>query len=149
MAREFEHISRTLRRSNADARLSISWSGGGDIITDDDFSKGWTMDTLKDVAIAFTDKVAACSQRTSAILTKYANLRRFYEESLHGSPLNDEIAGAYSSALLDAYMDYKTIGKTRNTCPGRSTVASPFSRSSPLMLKSKAISLQPKASFDE
>lgn len=89
----------------------MSWSGGGDIITDDVEKRGWTIDTLKAVAISFADKVALCPQRTSAILTKYSSLRSFYEKNLHGSPLDYENAGVYSSALLDAYMDYKSVWK--------------------------------------
>ena len=40
----------------------------------------------------------------SAILTKYTSLRSFYEQTVKGSPLDYEIAGIYTSALLDAYM---------------------------------------------
>lgn len=69
------------------------------------------MGSLKEVAMSFADKVAACPQRTSAILTKYTSLRSFYEQSLKGSPLDYENAGVYSSALLDAYMEYKSIWK--------------------------------------
>lgn len=69
------------------------------------------METLKAVAISFADKVAVCPQKTSAILTRYSSLRSFYEKSLHGSPLDYENAGVYSSSLLDAYMDYKAAWK--------------------------------------
>jgi hypothetical protein len=67
------------------------------------------MESLKEVAMSFADKVALCPQRTNAILTKYTSLRSFYEQSLKGSPLDYENAGVYSSALLDAYMEYKSI----------------------------------------
>jgi hypothetical protein len=65
--------------------------------------------------MSFADKVALCPQRTSAILTKYSSLRSFYEKSIHGSPLDYENAGVYSSALLDAYMDYKATWKELQT----------------------------------
>ena len=45
----------------------------------------------------------------SAILTKYTSLRSFYEQEVVGGPLDYENAGVYTSALLDAYLDYKSI----------------------------------------
>ncbi|KAF7352090.1 hypothetical protein MVEN_01171800 [Mycena venus] len=83
--------------SNIDGEttISVSWKGGGDIkdatVTD------WTLDTLKHVAIEFPEHVMACPMRTYAILTKYTSLKNY------------ENAGVYSSALLDAYMDYKVM----------------------------------------
>ncbi|KAJ3545184.1 hypothetical protein NM208_g2634 [Fusarium decemcellulare] len=102
----------TSDKSNNDKiTVSVSWSGGGDIVTQDVVEKGWTIDTLKAVAISFADKVAVCPQKTSAILTKYSGLRSYYEKNVLGSPLDYENAGVYSSALLDAYMDYKSAWK--------------------------------------
>ncbi|KAF4334945.1 hypothetical protein FBEOM_11202 [Fusarium beomiforme] len=97
--------------TNDKITVSVSWSGGGDIITDDVETSGWNMDTLKSVAMSFADKVALCPQKTNAIITKYSSLRSFYEKSLYGSPLDYENAGVYASALLDAYMDYKSAWK--------------------------------------
>ena len=48
-------------------------------------------------------------QDSSAVLTKYTSLRSFYEQTIEGSPLDYENAGVYTSALLDAYLEYKTI----------------------------------------
>ncbi|KAF7343734.1 hypothetical protein MSAN_01954000 [Mycena sanguinolenta] len=96
-------------KSNIDGEttISVSWRGGGDIkdatVTD------WTLDTLKRVAMEFPEHVMACPMRTYAILTKYTSLKSFYEQSIKGSPLDYENAGVYSSALLDAYMDYKVM----------------------------------------
>ncbi|KAF7339039.1 Major facilitator superfamily MFS-1 [Mycena venus] len=69
----------------------------------------WTLETLKRVAMEFPEHVMACPMRTHAILTKYTSLKSFYEQSIKGSPLDYENAGVYSSALLDAYMDYKVM----------------------------------------
>lgn len=52
-----------------------------------------------------------CPQRTNAILTKYSNLRSFYDKPHDFSPLDYENAGVYTFALLDAYMDYKVLWK--------------------------------------
>jgi hypothetical protein len=90
---------------------SVSWSGGGDIITGEVLKQGWTMDSLKSVAMAFADKVAVCPQRPSAVLAKYSSLRSFYEKNVHGSPLDYENVGVYTAALLDSYMDYKMAWK--------------------------------------
>ncbi|KAF5847640.1 hypothetical protein GGP41_000326 [Bipolaris sorokiniana] len=50
-------------------------------------------------------------QHTYAILTKYASLKIFHEVMDSFSPLDYENAGIYTGALLDAYMDYKSIWK--------------------------------------
>ncbi|KAF7341631.1 hypothetical protein MSAN_02060600 [Mycena sanguinolenta] len=93
--------------TDGETTISVSWRGGGDIkdatVTD------WTLDTLKRVAMEFPEHVMACPMRTYAILTKYTSLKSFYEQSIKGSPLDYENAGVYSSALLDAYMDYKVL----------------------------------------
>ncbi|KAJ7258577.1 hypothetical protein C8J57DRAFT_1073542 [Mycena rebaudengoi] len=91
--------------SNIDGEttIAVSWRGGGDIkdatVTD------WTLETLKRVAMEFPEHVMACLMRTHAILTKYTSLKNY------------ENAGVYSSALLDAYMDYKVMW--RNIQQGR------------------------------
>ncbi|OCK80670.1 hypothetical protein K432DRAFT_416534 [Lepidopterella palustris CBS 459.81] len=88
--------------------INLSWSGGGDIKPDD--IKEWDIPTLTRVAMEFPDNVAA-SDLGSAILTKYSSLRSFHEQSVKGSPLDYENAGIYTSSLLDAYMEYKTMWK--------------------------------------
>ncbi|KAF7341749.1 hypothetical protein MSAN_02073700 [Mycena sanguinolenta] len=57
----------------------------------------------------FPEHVMACPIRIHAILTKYTSLKSFYQQSIQGTPLDYENAGVYSSALLDAYMDYKVM----------------------------------------
>ena len=55
--------------------------------------------------------LATTVDKISAILTKYTALRTYQELSNKGTPLDYENAGVYTSALLDAYMDYKAIWK--------------------------------------
>ncbi|CAH0027028.1 unnamed protein product [Clonostachys rhizophaga] len=92
---------------NAKTNIKVTWSGGGDIR--DDNIKEWNLQALKEVAMSFPDAVAACPQRSSAILTKYTSLRSFHEQTRKGSPLDYENAGVYTAALYDAYTDYKMI----------------------------------------
>ncbi|KAJ7268391.1 hypothetical protein C8J57DRAFT_1509577 [Mycena rebaudengoi] len=99
--------------------------GGGDIkdatVTD------WTLETLKRVAMEFPEHVMACPMRTQFFLSlnhlqrilipSQRNPDQVHEleefstsrasKGLHWA--NYENAGVYSSALLDAYMDYKVM----------------------------------------
>ncbi|KAJ7895750.1 hypothetical protein B0H13DRAFT_2234546 [Mycena leptocephala] len=88
-------------------RGCVAWTGGGDI--KDESVNDWTLATLKAVSMEFPERVMACPMRTNAILTKYTGLKSFHEKTLKGSPLDYENAGVYSSALLDAYMDFKVM----------------------------------------
>ncbi|MCJ1398739.1 hypothetical protein MMC11_001940 [Xylographa trunciseda] len=92
---------------NSETTISVTWSGGGNITPPG--LKDWDMATLKQIAVAFPAMVAAAPVRTSAVLTKYTSLRSFYEQTVQGSPLDYENAGVYTSALLDAYLEYKAI----------------------------------------
>nr|RBQ86854.1 hypothetical protein FVER53263_13019 [Fusarium verticillioides] len=94
-------------KQNYTTTITVNWSGGGDIKPDS--INEWDIKSLTRVAMDFPDKVAACPQRTYAILTKYTSLRSFHEATLRGSPLDYENAGIYTNSLLDAYMDYKYI----------------------------------------
>ncbi|KAJ7855663.1 hypothetical protein B0H13DRAFT_1641803 [Mycena leptocephala] len=87
--------------------ISVAWTGGGDI--KDESVNDWTLATLKAVSMEFPERVMACPMRTNAILTKYTGLKSFHEKTLKGSPLDYENAGVYSSALLDAYLDFKVM----------------------------------------
>ncbi|KAJ7742676.1 hypothetical protein DFH07DRAFT_750169 [Mycena maculata] len=126
--------------------IASSWRGGGDI--KDGTVSDWTLETLKAVAMEFPEHVMACPMRTNTILTKYTSLKSFYEKGIRGTPLDYENAGVYSSALLDAYMDYKIMWRNiqqvptlapavvLNTMPSPtttvvSTVALPLSQHSP------------------
>ncbi|KAF3008205.1 hypothetical protein E8E14_008744 [Neopestalotiopsis sp. 37M] len=91
----------------AETNVSVSWSGGGEI--KDPSIKEWGVKELKAAAIEFPDKVAKFPQRTHAILTKYTTLRSYQVAKNKGSPLDYENAGVYTSALLDAYTDYKYL----------------------------------------
>jgi hypothetical protein len=51
----------------------------------------------------------------SAILTQYTSLRSYQEIKNKGTPLDYENAGMYTSALLDAYIEYKNIWKQIET----------------------------------
>lgn len=69
------------------------------------------MDTMLRVAAQFPDLVAKCPQRTSAILTKYANLTSFLKIASKFDTLSYDNAGVYTADLLDDYMDYKVHWK--------------------------------------
>ncbi|KAF2805523.1 uncharacterized protein BDZ99DRAFT_423807 [Mytilinidion resinicola] len=99
----------TTNEQEYSTEIKLNWSGGGDIKPDD--VKEWDIPALTRVAMEFPDNVAACPQRTYAILTKYSSLRSFHEQMVKGSPLDYENAGIYTSSLLDAYMDYKSMWK--------------------------------------
>ncbi|KAJ7314681.1 hypothetical protein DFH08DRAFT_716451 [Mycena albidolilacea] len=90
---------------------SVSWTGGGDI--KDESVIDWTFATLKAVAMELPEHVMACPMCTNAILMKYTSLKSFHERTLKGSPLDttqaSKNAGVYSSALLNAYMDFKVM----------------------------------------
>ncbi|KAH8807212.1 hypothetical protein F5884DRAFT_899650 [Xylogone sp. PMI_703] len=94
-------------KENFETTISVTWSGGGDIKPND--VDEWDIKNLLRVAMEFPDRVAACPQKTYAILTKYTSLRSYYQHSLKGSPLDYENAGIYTNSLLDAYTDYKFI----------------------------------------
>ncbi|KAJ7917733.1 hypothetical protein B0H13DRAFT_2231366 [Mycena leptocephala] len=84
--------------------ISVAWTGGGDI--KDESVNDWTLATLKAVSMEFPERVMACPMRTNAILTKYTGLKSFHEKNSKAALSN---AGVYSSALLDAYMDFKVM----------------------------------------
>ncbi|KAJ7822770.1 hypothetical protein B0H13DRAFT_1659452 [Mycena leptocephala] len=92
---------------DGETTISVAWTGGGDI--KDESVNDWTLATLKAMSMEFPERVMACPMRTNAILTKYTGLKSFHEKTLKGSPLDYENAGVYSSALLDAYMDFKVM----------------------------------------
>ncbi|KAK6200853.1 hypothetical protein LQW54_009436 [Pestalotiopsis sp. IQ-011] len=101
------HLEESDTSAVAETNVSVSWSGGGEI--KDPSIKEWGVKELKAAAIEFPDKVAKFPQRTHAILTKYATLRSYQVAKNKGSPLDYENAGVYTSALLDAYTDYKYL----------------------------------------
>lgn len=66
---------------------------------------------MKAVALKFPGLVAATPMRTHAILTKYPALRSFQILAPQFTPLRYEHATNYSSALQEAYLDYKNMMK--------------------------------------
>ncbi|KAF8431718.1 hypothetical protein BGX38DRAFT_1334221 [Terfezia claveryi] len=94
--------------SETETTISVSWSGGGHIKPE---SKEWSLDTLFRTAAGFPARVAACPQRTWAILTKYQSNRSFVgwadKNKISISQYQD--IQAYTSHLLDRYMEYKAI----------------------------------------
>ncbi|ETS81500.1 hypothetical protein PFICI_06502 [Pestalotiopsis fici W106-1] len=101
------HMEEADTSAVAETNVSVSWSGGGEI--KDPSIKEWGVKELKAAAIEFPDKVAKFPQRTHAILSKYTTLRSYQVAKNKGSPLDYENAGVYTSALLDAYTDYKYL----------------------------------------
>ncbi|KAF2007639.1 hypothetical protein P154DRAFT_152 [Amniculicola lignicola CBS 123094] len=88
--------------------ISVNWSGGGKLKKEDAV---WDVNSLTLAAANFPDKVMMTPQRTYAILTKYTALKSFHKQMGGFTPLDYESAGIYTSALLDSYMDYKSIWK--------------------------------------
>ncbi|KAJ7780007.1 hypothetical protein B0H16DRAFT_729585 [Mycena metata] len=90
----------------SETTISVSWSGGGQIKQPDE---EWSIDLLFQVAAAFPAKVAACPQRTWAILTRYDNNLSFLQwadtRKIKSRDFTD--VQLYASDLLDTYMEYK------------------------------------------
>ncbi|KIP01216.1 hypothetical protein PHLGIDRAFT_123553, partial [Phlebiopsis gigantea 11061_1 CR5-6] len=88
--------------------IAVARTGGGDIVgTERD---DWTLTSLGQAVLAFPARVICGPVRISALLTEYTDLKSFHAlTSKTGGPLDYTSAGACSSTLLDAYMDYKLI----------------------------------------
>ncbi|PNS21087.1 hypothetical protein CAC42_3425 [Sphaceloma murrayae] len=106
---KFESAKKNLNE-NSEVTITVNWSGGGQL---KEGNAKWDIDALQSVAARFPDLVAACPQRTHAILTKYTALRGFvqWRGAADVSPLGYEIANLYTSELLDVYMGYKLVWK--------------------------------------
>lgn len=101
-------INKSNLSKETETTIAVNWSGGGSIKNPKD---DWGIDTLKMAAAAFPECVAITPQRTYAILTKYTALESFHRQNTEFKPLDYENAGIYTGALLDAYMDYKSLWK--------------------------------------
>ena len=105
-------VEADIQKSNlskeTETTITVNWSGGGSI---KDPNEDWSIETLKKAAAAFPDLVAITPQRTYAILTRYTALDSFHRQKTDFKPLDYENAGIYTGALLDAYMDYKSMWK--------------------------------------
>ncbi|KAL7932791.1 hypothetical protein V8C35DRAFT_306790 [Trichoderma chlorosporum] len=95
-------------KSSTETTVTVNWSGGGQIKPSNAI---WDVNTLTLAACNFPDLVAKTPQRTYAILSKYTSLKSFVQIYKPQSVLSYENAGVYTGALLDMYMDYKSIWK--------------------------------------
>ncbi|KAF5689353.1 hypothetical protein FCIRC_1457 [Fusarium circinatum] len=90
-----------------ESTITVNWSGGGQIKSDD---AEWTLDSLIRAASAFPGRVAACPQKTYAILTPYSRNRSFVQWAEENditvpdfSPIQQ-----YTHDLLDSFMEFKS-----------------------------------------
>ncbi|KAK6520751.1 hypothetical protein TWF506_000998 [Arthrobotrys conoides] len=94
--------------NSCEINVSAIWSGGGRIKSSE---KQWPIHTLMTAAANFPDLVATEPHRTYAILTSYPYLRSFYGKSgelqIPLAPYGYAIQR--TKALLDAYLDYKSL----------------------------------------
>jgi hypothetical protein len=95
--------------NNTETTIMVSWMGGGFIKPLD---QEWNIESLTSAAARFPDLVAISPQRIYAVLTKYETLRSFVAlKPGNFSPLQYEVAQIYTNALLDVYMEYKSMYK--------------------------------------
>ena len=97
---------------DTETTISVNWSGGGELKPKD---QKWDLATVVAVASRFPNMVETCSQKTSAILTRYTCLRSFQEENAK-LPQNNkfliknyELCSLYTQELFNAYMANKQI----------------------------------------
>jgi hypothetical protein len=102
-------IARSNIETNTETTIQVSWCGGGHIKPMD---QQWDIKSLMQAAARFPDLVADCPQRTYAILTKYDSLRSFVAmKPASYTKLQYENAQIYTNALLDSFMEYKSLYK--------------------------------------
>ncbi|RVD87748.1 uncharacterized protein DFL_001959 [Arthrobotrys flagrans] len=93
--------------NSCEINVSAIWSGGGRIKSSE---KQWPIHSLMEAAANFPDLVASEPHRTYAILTSYPYLRSFYKNGELLIPLAPYgYATQRTKALLDAYLDYKSL----------------------------------------
>lgn len=103
-------IARSNIETNTETTIQVSWCGGGHIKP---MEQQWDVKSLMEAASRFPDLVADCPQRTYAILTKYDTLRSFVAlKPAAYSPIQYENAQIYTNALMDSFMEYKSLYKT-------------------------------------
>ncbi|KAK4077755.1 uncharacterized protein Triagg1_3449 [Trichoderma aggressivum f. europaeum] len=86
--------------------ITVNWSGGGQIKPDEE---QWSLDSLIRASSGFPARVAACPQRTWAVLSPYTQNHSFVNwasESKICAPTFSHIE-QYTHNLLDSYMLYK------------------------------------------
>ncbi|EPS38718.1 hypothetical protein H072_7514 [Dactylellina haptotyla CBS 200.50] len=97
---------------NTEITVSAIWSGGGRIKSSE---KQWPIHSLMEAAASFPDLVASEPHRTHAIITSYPYLRNFYQDGELQIPLAPyAYAIQRTKALLDAYLDYKSVRQRLN-----------------------------------
>ncbi|RTE82404.1 hypothetical protein BHE90_003036 [Fusarium euwallaceae] len=101
-------IDKSEIKNSTETTVTVNWSGGGQIKPSNSI---WDVNTLTLAACNFPDLVAQTPQKTYAILRKYTTLKSFLAVYKPASVLTYENAGVYTGALLDMYMDYKSIWK--------------------------------------
>ncbi|RSL47245.1 hypothetical protein CEP54_013484 [Fusarium duplospermum] len=101
-------IDKSEIKNSTETTVTVNWSGGGQIKPSNAI---WDVNTLTLAACNFPDLVAQTPQKTYAILRKYTTLKSFLAVYKPASVLTYENAGVYTGALLDMYMDYKSIWK--------------------------------------
>ncbi|KAJ7616090.1 hypothetical protein FB45DRAFT_1107156 [Roridomyces roridus] len=90
----------------SETTISVSWSGGGQIKKP---HEEWSIDLLFHAAAGFPARVAACPQRTWAILSRYDNNLSFLKWAQKQKIIARDFTSAqvYVADLLDTYMVYK------------------------------------------
>ncbi|KAI0142771.1 hypothetical protein GGR57DRAFT_508607 [Xylariaceae sp. FL1272] len=94
---------------NNEVTISVSWKGGGQALKGQ--NEDWTFETLRKAAVKFPDYVAKTPMRTHVVLTKYTALRSFLAYGTRYAPMIYENAGAYTTMLQEAFVDYKNLVK--------------------------------------
>jgi len=107
--------------SETETSVTVNWTGGGIIKPD---NEEWTFESLLRCASSFPSRVAACPQRTWAVLTKYNKNRSFVKWNAVAKINVPRFSAArlYTSDLLDQYMEFKhNIEKIQEiiAAPGR------------------------------
>ncbi|KAF5602070.1 uncharacterized protein FSUBG_7905 [Fusarium subglutinans] len=90
-----------------ESTITVNWSGGGQIKSDD---AEWTLDSLIRAASAFPGRVAACPQKTYAILTPYNRNRSFVKWAEENNITVPDFSPVqqYTHDLLDSFMEFKS-----------------------------------------
>ncbi|KAH6980671.1 hypothetical protein BKA56DRAFT_685543 [Ilyonectria sp. MPI-CAGE-AT-0026] len=93
--------------SQTESTVTVNWSGGGQIKPDED---EWTLESLIRAASSFPSRVAACPQRTFAILTPYTRNRDFVKWAIPQNIVVPDFTKIQyiTHDLLDNYMLYKS-----------------------------------------
>ncbi|KLP16646.1 Uncharacterized protein LW94_7661 [Fusarium fujikuroi] len=108
-----------------ESTITVNWSGGGQIKSED---AEWTLDSLIRAASAFPARVAACPQKTYAILTPYNRNRSFVKWAEENNITVPDFSPIqqYTHDLLDNFMEFKS-----NLSRIQAVIANPLANSNP------------------